>query len=302
MNKEYLNHVKYVKESLNIWFSHVEQLHNGIQMFSKENDLDRKNTDFAKWYYDEGQIFSSFDTFRTLEPFYNEMYDVYIDYTELRNKPVKKGLFTNHAEKRKNELDELFVALRKNARKLIKSVEIFEENIKSSPLFGEESNIPSEEKIISENPSNPENIAYQNDDLPILEEPKEVTNTDSKLVSNEESIINEQTTSNATGDSKASGLVADKNSTPKSSDDPSFDFEKRLQEEVQKIKEQLKQELLEAKKEKENLQKSKPAQLVDNKEVDSNHIDSEKPSHPKTKSTKPTPDIDLDEEIRRILS
>jgi hypothetical protein len=294
MNREYLEHVSYVKESLSIWLSNVEQLHNGIQMFSNENDLDRKNTDFAKWYFGEGQIFSSFETFRVLEGFYDEMYDFYINYNELREQPVKKGLFSNNVEKRKKELDALFIDVKKSTRKLIKSVEIFEENLKTSPLFEEaKSTIQAVEKptesfnVITEEPRN---INESFDDL-LLKQQEGV-----EIIKDQEH-IEEQFDENLIADkdkeieSKKSNTFIEENVIP--NNESNFDFERRLQEEVEKIKEQLRQELQQ--KQEENFKQGEQRDTnIDN--------DIEKDFKPKTKSSQQTPDIDLDEEIRRILS
>ncbi len=264
MNQIYLEHVREAKESLRIWFSNVEQMHNGIQMFSKENDLDRKNSDFAKWYYGEGQTFSSFETFTVLEIFYDDMFDLFLDYTNLNNTPVKKGLFSSNAEKRKSELTGVFNNLRRAGRKLIKSVDIFEEKLVKSPLFDN-----SIELSFDTNSD-----ASELDS--VVEHKKEETQLDLSVDIDEKS------------DDEVSKTVTDTSEV---------NFEKRLQEEVAKIKKQLEEEFVDNQ---DNI--SSKSTKVENTE---SIADSETKSkvNPKLKSgNKKTPDIDLDEEIRRILS
>jgi len=137
MDIKYLNNLTIAKESLNVWLSNVEQLHLGNQMFAKANDLCRNNTPFYIWYNGEEQTFSSFETFQVLEPFYNEMYDQFITFNNLLNQPIKKSLFSNEKEKREKDLDILYQDLKQNSKKLIKSVELFEEKLKTSPLFAQ---------------------------------------------------------------------------------------------------------------------------------------------------------------------
>ncbi len=275
MNLTYLEHVRNAKDSLRIWLSNVEQIHNGIQMFSKENDLNRKNTDFAKWYYSEGQTFSSFESFTVLESFYEEMYDIFIEYTTLNNLPVKKGFFSNNSEKRKNELNNIYTKLKSVTRKLIKLVDIFEEKLIKSPLFdipdGFESNI----SINSPSPS-------------IIKE------EDHSIVANQldrqEGKI-ENTPSIPDGNESLSNSSQDTNTNED-------DFELRLQEEVSKIRKQLEIEF--SNKQKETLKENDL--IVDNVDKES-EIDKESQSTSKLKSDpNKKQDIDIDEEIRRILS
>jgi len=44
MNISYLENVAAANKSLIIWFSNIEQMHKGIQMFSEENILQKENT------------------------------------------------------------------------------------------------------------------------------------------------------------------------------------------------------------------------------------------------------------------
>jgi len=135
MNQLYLENVSSAKESLKIWFSNLEQMNKGNQMFSREIEIDRKKTDFAKWYYAEGQTFSSFETFRNIESYYNKMYDLYLEYNYLYSKPVKKSFFSNQIEKRKHALNVLFKKIEFSSKELIKHITAFQNTLIESPLF-----------------------------------------------------------------------------------------------------------------------------------------------------------------------
>jgi hypothetical protein len=267
MDHKYLDNVVNAKESLQIWFSYIEQLHNGINMFSSENDLNRNNTEFGKWYYGEGQTFVSFDTFKALGPFYEEMYDLYLDYLTLHNKPLKKGFFSNDKEKKNKKLSKIYQDLKQSARKLIKSVEIFEEKLRNSPLYDDSYSKPSESTNVEVFVST--NIANLEDE--ILESASE-----------EKSIKKSDNTP---------PVEFEEN-------DDKVDFEKRLKEEVAKIKKQLESEFVskqEDVKEAVNLK-------LDNSTAEAENISKSKtPPENKLKDNKLL-DIDIDEEIRRILS
>lgn len=138
MNTKYLDNLLQAKDSLKIWMANVEQLHYGNTMFLNANPSEGDKTEFANWYYGEGQTFSSFDAFKQLEPFYNEMYALYDNYISIFNEPAKKSLFSNQVEKKQKKLEEYFENIKQTSRKLIKSVEIFEDKLKTSPLFNSE--------------------------------------------------------------------------------------------------------------------------------------------------------------------
>ncbi|HIP49513.1 MAG TPA: hypothetical protein EYG92_11190 [Lutibacter sp.] len=139
MNISYLENVAAANKSLIIWFSNIEQMHKGIQMFSEENILQKENTQFGKWYTGEGQIFSSFESFRAIEEPYNSMYSKYIEYIELYNQPIKKGLFSNNEKKRKSELSVILEEIKTSKNQLINYLSFFETNLKQSLLFKKES-------------------------------------------------------------------------------------------------------------------------------------------------------------------
>ena len=273
MNQTYLEHVRDAKESLTIWISNVEQMHNGFQMFSKENDLDRNNSDFAKWYYGEGQTFVSFKEFNLLEAFYDEMYDLFLEYVDLDNTPVKKALFSNQADKRKSELSALFVSLKKAARKLIKSVEIFEEKLVKSPLFN--SALELDNTVVSK--------TYDKNKTETVKPVEKKLNLKDKVVERAKKPVSENVE-----------LESKQEHSTKNTQSSDVDFEKRVQDEVTKIKNQLETEFTNKKNDEPKEKASHPKTKSQPKE---------KALHPKTKSEpKDDPAINLDEEMRRILS
>ncbi len=284
MDIKYLNNLTIAKESLNVWLSNVEQLHLGNQMFAKANDLDRNNTPFYIWYNGEGQTFSSFETFQVLEPFYNEMYDQFITYIKLLNQPIKKSLFSNEKEKREKDLNILYQDLKQYSRKLIKSVEIFEEKLKNSPLFTQTEVNKNFEKPATENKFLNDNPFEKNDFFA-----KKETETES----------------NYSDYFNAQEIKKTNTEVPLTSEKiESFDFEKKFQEAALKLKKDLEAEM-------RNKIHSSPDEKTKQPPV-SNSIsmentadastDSPKPQEIKPETKKPDDAIDVAGEIRRILS
>lgn len=296
MNIKYIDNLIVAKESLKVWLSNVEQLHFGNQMFAKANDLNRENTAFYTWYKGEGQTFTSFESFQILQLFYDEMYDKFLEYMELRDLPLKKSLFSNPKEKRQEELNVLFHDLKQNARKLVKSVDIFEEKLKTSPLFNEHENSidlfeekQKETDFSTEIVPEKKVLTFDEEDffkVNQMEKPKEefASNPFFELERKQESQL--QTTPEA--------------NVPETN----FDFEKRLQEEVLKIKKQLEAEM--------NLKIKQTEELLKEEVIQKETI---KPEIPEIQETKPPVEvrkprivpqtnevIDVAEEIRRILS
>lgn len=144
MNIQYLNNVASARDSLKLWLSNLEQKHRGIQMFSKEKDTDRENTEFYKWYYGEGQTFSSFEAFREIESHYHKMFDHFIAYNKLSKTPIKKTWFSNNTKNRKTELNVIFKRIEFTSIALIEHITFFENKLIESPLFSDisKSDIP----------------------------------------------------------------------------------------------------------------------------------------------------------------
>jgi len=135
MNQQYLENLDSAKESLKIWISNLEQKNLGNQMFSSEIEIDKNKTDFAVWYYGEGQIFSSFEAFRNIEDHYNSMYDRFLEYNYLNKIPVKRGFFSNNTKKRRDSLNNIFKKIKSSYDKLLKQVNFFQNTLIESPLF-----------------------------------------------------------------------------------------------------------------------------------------------------------------------
>ncbi len=284
MDIKYLNNLTIAKESLNVWLSNVEQLYLGNQMFAKANDLDRNNTPFYIWYNGEGQTFSSFETFQVLEPFYNEMYDQFITYINLLNQPIKKSLFSNEKEKREKDLNILYQDLKQYSRKLIKSVELFAEKLKNSPLFTQTEVNKNFEKPATENKFLNDNPFEKNEFFE-----KKETGTE----------FNFSDYFNAQEIKKTNTEV------PLTSEKiESFDFENKFQEAALKLKRELEAEMRNKIHSSPDEQTKQPpvSNSISTENTTDVSTDSPKPLEIKTETKKPDDAIDIAEEIRRILS
>ncbi len=137
MNQKYLENLIGAKESLKIWIGNLEQKNLGNEMFSSEVELDKNRTDFAKWYYGEGQTFSSFKDFRHIETYYNDMYEIFQEYNYLSKLPIKRSLFSNNAEKRRISLNKIYQKIELSYKELLVHVKHFQNTLINSPLFAD---------------------------------------------------------------------------------------------------------------------------------------------------------------------
>jgi hypothetical protein len=280
MNTRYLIHLKNAKESLKIWLSNAEQMHFGNTMFVDSMETDRLKTDFANWYFGEGQTFSSFEAFKVLESFYDETFDKFLEYISLSDKPVKKSLFSSGKDKREEELNEIFHDFKQNSRKLIKSVEIFEQKLLDSPLF---EGVDTSDVTSDTNTSRAQNEAFEliddftDNSLEDIEESNKVV----------ENLYDEMSLENFKSKDETTPIQPGLKNTEEQDDIASI-IERKVQEEVSKIKQRLEQELADKKRTEEKKEKAKP--------------DVNDSSRSNSSGNKGDDDLDIDEEIRRILS
>ena len=189
MDKQYLINIAKARKSINIWFSNLEQINRNIEMIFDDQGLDKNNTDFGRWYYGEGQIFSSFESFRAIEAEYNLMYDLFLNYNRVYQTPVKKSIFSRKIDKQKEELTKIFNQIETQKNNLYDYVSFFEEHLRNSPLFSVNDQTPenlSDIEIIIEKKSKEkqqENIEQQS--------VKDLKTTDNELDVSEVYINNE---------------------------------------------------------------------------------------------------------------
>ncbi len=137
MNQQYLDNLIYAKESLEIWISSLKQNNSGKQIFSTGIELNKTETEFAKWYYVQGQTFSSFEAFRNIENYYNNLHNNLLEYNTLSIKPIKKSLFSNNEGKRKKELRTIYSKIEFSYNELLERVNFFQDTLLNSPLFAD---------------------------------------------------------------------------------------------------------------------------------------------------------------------
>lgn len=298
MNAKYIENLIVAKESLKIWMANMEQFHYGNPMFLNANSNEADKTEFANWYYGEGQTFSSFETFNVLEPFYQDMYTQYNQYVTLFHEPLKKSLFTNEKEKRQKALDELFNQIKQSSRKLIKSVEIFEDKLKTSPLFIADFQtvqfdldhpipIENESNILESSPT----FQHEKSDVDKIkhEDTPPIFSLDVEKYSTSEEVSYEKPTEVLF--EKQSASPEEINVISLDHKDLSIRIEQKIQAEISKLKKELEAEF-EAKlvHEKVKLKPLEKEESTQNTTLPNNNLHN---THPV---------IDIDEEIRRILS
>ena len=132
MNRD-ISRVDEAIKSIEIWFSNTSLMHQGNKLFSSHADQDLKQPKFAKWYYGEGMIYASLESYKIIEKYYKNCFEAYVAYNKLYRTPVKKGFFTSNT-KRNNELGSLIYDFQEKINVLIKSVEFFKKRLLALPL------------------------------------------------------------------------------------------------------------------------------------------------------------------------
>lgn len=77
IKQAYIAHIK--------WRSSVQALHLGIPLYNKSIETDPKLTEFGKWYYGNGQIFSDVEIFKKMEVLNKRVHHIYDNICKLEN-------------------------------------------------------------------------------------------------------------------------------------------------------------------------------------------------------------------------
>ena len=119
IRKAKMNHKK--------WISYAKAIHMGIPVDKNAVPMLETECGFGQWYYGEGQVFSDFDSYQTIEEPHAMLHHKYMQLYKARKAPVKGGFFTSKskAQNKKNEL------LNKHMEQLIQISELLLENLKS---------------------------------------------------------------------------------------------------------------------------------------------------------------------------
>jgi hypothetical protein len=108
--------------------SNLNLLHFGNKMFVDRELNDKKQTKFGIWYYN-ADLYSSFISYKKIEPYFDDYYKVYKAYLSKYNEPTKKSFFSNNKAKKMSELTEILTLVDKKSIKLIELVEFFKSEL-----------------------------------------------------------------------------------------------------------------------------------------------------------------------------
>ncbi len=136
--KEVLDKIKKAKLGHKRWMSYAKAIHMGIPVDKDAAPMIETDCSFGQWYYGDGQIFSSLDTFQAIEQPHSMLHNKYMQIYKLKRKPLKTGFFTskNSAQKKKNEeLDRHMKQLVSIADMLMEALGEFEKEVKEMSDF-----------------------------------------------------------------------------------------------------------------------------------------------------------------------
>lgn len=137
MKKEYISNIEEAIKSIESMASSINLLHSGNKMFAEKTLVSKVNTNFAKWYYGDGEVFSSFTSFKKIASYYNTFYDAYQNYYLKYNEPVKKGFFSSNKSQIEDELNDLLDNVDIDSNSLVNVIKLFKTELLASPLYNE---------------------------------------------------------------------------------------------------------------------------------------------------------------------
>jgi len=118
------------------WISYAKAIHMGIPLKNESLPVIETECDFGKWYYRDGQIFSNFESFRSIEEPHGILHNTYMKMYKTMEEPIQTGLFVSKskAERKKAEqMNELMDKLIQISEILINNLNRFEMDIRELP-------------------------------------------------------------------------------------------------------------------------------------------------------------------------
>lgn len=125
-----------VRDIVDDWLIKFNQLHEENSTFEEFESMDREQTKFYGWFYGKGQVFNVFDSYNSLETIYNDLYDALESYLKTKKEPENTSFFSLNNTKRK--LNRKAKKIRHHTKKLIASMDMFEERVRRLVLSNEE--------------------------------------------------------------------------------------------------------------------------------------------------------------------
>lgn len=125
-----------VRDIVDDWLIKFNQLHEENSTFEEFESMDREQTKFYGWFYGKGQVFNVFDSYNSLESIYNDLYDALESYLKTKIEPENKSFFSLNNTKRK--LNRKAKKVRHHTKKLILSMDMFEDRVRRLVLSNEE--------------------------------------------------------------------------------------------------------------------------------------------------------------------
>lgn len=128
IRQAYIGHIK--------WRSAAQATHLGLSHYAIEIEIDPKKTEFGKWYYGIGQMFSDVEIIKKMEIYNNRIHYIYNNICKLENAKNDSNFFSNLFNESLSTPEELKLAyfrdLLKQSKELLLLLKEFESAISNS--------------------------------------------------------------------------------------------------------------------------------------------------------------------------
>ncbi len=133
--KETLDLIRKARVGHKRWMSYAKAIIMGLPLDKKAVPLIETDCSFGKWYYGEGQIFSSLETFEAIEDPHTLLHGLYMKLYKLQKEPPKGGfIFTPkrlNEKKRKKEMEKITLQMEATSNLLLEALKDLENEIKN---------------------------------------------------------------------------------------------------------------------------------------------------------------------------
>jgi hypothetical protein len=136
--KRFINQIRNAKKAYVSWFSNIKLFYHlqNIAFADINIPLNETDSEFAQWYYGDGQILSGLKNYNELEQIHNLLYDSYFQlYKSIKESKIK-GKTEVEKEKIKNKIKTSLQYLKKYSNLLSNELKILE-NIINEMSVGE---------------------------------------------------------------------------------------------------------------------------------------------------------------------
>ena len=129
MKKNGIDDIAEAIKAIEIMKSNLSLLHQGNKMFLENELTIKEKTIFGIWYYNNTDLYSGYKSFRKIDSYFENYYNLCKTYMSKYNEPTKKSFFANNKAKKMNELADILSLVNNKSIALIELIEFFQSEL-----------------------------------------------------------------------------------------------------------------------------------------------------------------------------